>query len=85
MSNRLRGNLKNTVDKLKDKLENLVYNLYIDGKYPQIEDVDIKKIDNDLGYMSLDIYEQRDYSILVEYKNLLDEYSEQLDVFYLKL
>lgn len=85
MSNKLREYLKNIADELKDKLENLVYNLYISGEYLQIKDIDIKKIDNDLEYMSLDIYEQRDYSILVEYKNLLDKYSKHLDEFYLKL
>lgn len=84
-SNRLRENLKNTVEELKDKLENLVYDLCITGNYFKIKDIDIKKIDNDLGYISLDIFEQRDCSILVEYKNLLDKYSKQLDVFYLKL
>lgn len=85
MSNRLREYLKSIVDELKDKLENLVYNLCISGEHIQIKDIDIKKIDNDLGYMSLDIYEQKNCLILVEYENLLDKYSKQLDEFYLKL
>lgn len=85
MSNKLRAYLKNILDELKDKLEYIVYSLYINRKHIETTDIYIKKIDNDLGYMALDILEQTDYSILAEYKSLIDKYSKQLDVLYLKL
>lgn len=71
MSNKLRAYLKNILDELKNKLENIVYSLYINRKHIETTNIDIKKIDNDLGYMSLDILEQTDYSVLAEYKYLL--------------
>lgn len=85
MSNSLRKVLKNEVDELRCTLENLVYNMYITETNLSLEDIEIRKIDNDLGYISLDIFEQKDFSILKEYEKLLKEYEKQLKRFYLKL
>jgi uncharacterized protein (DUF488 family) len=85
MSNSLRGVLKNKVDELRCRLENMVYNMYITETNLSLEHIDIRKIDNDLGYISLDIFEQKDFSILKEYEKLLEKYEKQLKRFYLNL
>jgi uncharacterized protein (DUF488 family) len=83
MSNSLRGILKNEADELRCRLENMVYDMYITETNLSLEDIDIRKIDNDLGYISLDIFEQKDFSILKEYGKLLEKYEKQLKRFYI--
>lgn len=81
MSNSLKEVLKEKVNELMCMIENIVYNIYITETDLNLEDIDIRKIDNDLGYISLDIFEQKNFLILKEYEKLLEKYEKQLKSF----
>ncbi|EOR19957.1 MULTISPECIES: hypothetical protein [Clostridium] len=85
MNNSLKERCKYEVYKLKDELENLVYNMFLDRNKLILEDPEIRKIDNDLGYIALDITGQKDFLVLKEYLKLLYKYKKYLKDIYLKL
>lgn len=85
MNNSLKERCKYEVYKLKDELENLVYNMFLDRNKLILEDPEIRKIDNDLGYIALDITSQKDFLVLKEYLKLLYKYKKYLKDIYLKL
>ncbi|MEG1254377.1 hypothetical protein [Clostridium sp.] len=75
---KLKAKLKYEAEGLRDSLESFVFSEYIKGNESALHKIDIKKMDNDLGYISIAVYEEEDKNILSEYKNLLNNYSKQL-------
>ncbi|WP_346938467.1 hypothetical protein [uncultured Clostridium sp.] len=78
MSNVFQRNLKNKAEELRKVLKDFVFDEYIKGDLSKLNSIDVKKIENDLGYMYFAIEDTESSATLDYYKNLINTYSKQL-------
>jgi len=78
MSNVFQRNLKNKAEELRKVLKDFVFDEYIKGDLSKLNSIDVKKIENDLGYIYFAIEDIESPTTLDDYKNLINTYSKQL-------
>ena len=78
MSNVFQRNSKNKAEELRKVLKDFVFDEYIKGDLSKLNSIDVKKIENDLGYIYFAIEDTESSITLDDYKNLINTYSKQL-------
>lgn len=78
MSNGFQIELKNMAEELRRILKDFVFDEYIKGNLLKLNMADIKKIENDLGYVFFAIEDLENSITLDEYKKLISTCSKQL-------
>ena len=78
MSNVFQRNLKNKAEELRKVLKDFVFDEYIKGDLSKLNSIDVKKIENDLGYIYFAIEDTESSITLDDYKNLINTYSKQI-------
>lgn len=78
MSNVFQRNLKNKAGELRKDLKDFVFDEYIKGDLSKLNRIDVKKMENDLGYMYFAIEDTESSTTLDYCKNLINTYSKQL-------
>jgi hypothetical protein len=79
MSDSLKESIKVRVDNLKNLLETIVYEGYLNELTFNITLDKVKSIDNDLGFISVDVSDQDDLYKLNQYDEIINEYSYLLN------
>jgi len=78
MSNVFQRNSKNKAEELRKVLKDFVFDEYIKGDLSKLNSIDVKKIENDLGYIYFAIEDTESSITLDDYKNLINTYSKQI-------
>lgn len=78
MSNVFQGEIKDKAEELRKVLKNFVFDQYIKGTISKLNRRDIKKIENDLGYIYFDIEDIEKSITLEEYEKLINIYNKQI-------
>lgn len=76
MSN-LQLKIKNTADDLRDHFQSFIFDEYISGNENLLKNINVRQVDNDLGYISITALDEENIEVLMSYNNLLARYRKE--------